>query len=94
MGESPDPTDHFAAEVEDVFGCESIPEAAAGTNEAGSVGGNSYLASYTMSSKGILSTTNTWENMPLVVCCSYLLMLKPAGNFLAIGKNPVITGLT
>jgi hypothetical protein len=94
MGESPDPTDHFAAEVEDVFGCESIPEAAAGTNEAGSVGGNSYLASYTMSSKGILSTTNTWENMPLVACCSYFLMLNPSGNFLAIGNNPVITGLT
>lgn len=93
-GESPDPTDHLAVEVEDIFGCQSIPEAAAGTNEAGCDGGNYHLASYKMSSKGILSTTNTWETMPVVACCSYNLMLDPAGTFLAIGNNPVITGLT
>jgi hypothetical protein len=65
-GESPDPTDHFAAIVKDVFGCQSIAEAAAVTNEAGCVSGKSYVASYTMSSKGVLGTTSAWENMPLV----------------------------
>jgi hypothetical protein len=93
-GESPDPTDHLAVQVEDIFGCQSIPEALAGTNGAGCVGGNYYLASYTMNSEGILGTTNTWENMPIVACCSYNLMLNPAGNILAIGNNPVVTGLT
>jgi hypothetical protein len=91
-GESPDPTDHFAVEVEDVFGCESIPEAAAGTNEAGCDSGNSYLASYTMSSKGILSTTNTWENMPIVqgqACCLDNMLLNPAGTKLAVSSGGV-----
>ena len=35
FGESPDPTDHLAVQVEEIAGCESIPEAIAGTNEGG-----------------------------------------------------------
>ena len=91
FGESPDPTDHFAVIVEDVSGCLSIPEAIAGTNEAGCSSGNSYLASYTMNSEGNLSTTNTWENMPLVQaqdCCSDNMLLNPAGTILAVSGGP------
>ena len=90
FGESPDPTDHLAVQVEEIAGCESIPEAIAGTNEAGCVSESTYLASYTVNSKGQLSTTNTWENMPLApaqTCCSDDLILNPAGNMLAVAAG-------
>jgi hypothetical protein len=45
------------------------------------------LASYTMNSEGKLSTTNTWENMPMAqaeVCCFDNIVLNPAGTMLAV----------
>ena len=90
FGESPDPTDHLAVLVEEVAGCESISEAIAGTNEAGCVSESTYLASYTMNSKGQLSSTNTWENLPLApaeTCCADNLMLNPAGAILAVAAG-------
>jgi hypothetical protein len=79
LWQSPDPTDHLAVIVEDIFGC--------GTDQ-GCVAGSYALASFTMTSRGDLVSTNTWANMPLAqACCFNSLMLNPAGTILAVSTG-------
>jgi hypothetical protein len=45
------------------------------------------LASYTIDSKGDLTSTNTWKNMPTPTVCPTSLYMSPAGNLLAVAGN-------
>jgi hypothetical protein len=79
LWQSPDPTDHLAVPVEDIFGC--------GTDQ-GCTAGSYVLASFTMTGQGNLVSNNTWANMPLAqACCFNSLMLNPAGTILAVSTG-------
>jgi hypothetical protein len=45
------------------------------------------LASYTVDSKGDLTSTNTWENMPTLAGDIYAFLMSPAGKYLAVATQ-------
>lgn len=81
-----DPTDHLIIPLQDI----------GGDGYCGSPVQPVQLASYTVDSKGDLTTTDTWQTMSTPNVFPTVMNMSPSGEFLAIGgdPNPNINGST